>query len=155
MDGFNLVGLRAQILAGNPAFAAVGGADVPPGVIIGLARPFQQCHLRAWLEPVAHVVAQAGHEIGIRMALGAGRGAVIRQVTMRSMRPVAVGAVLGTLAGGAVARLLAGLLYGVSAGDPANYFWTLGALLAAGLLASVGPAVRAARTHPAIALRSE
>jgi ABC-type antimicrobial peptide transport system permease subunit len=71
------------------------------------------------------------------------------------MRPVVAGAALGTVVGGAVARLLAGLLYGVSPGDPANYLWTLGALLAAGLLASAGPAVRAARTHPAVALRSE
>jgi len=104
---------------------------------------------------IAHVVAQARREIGIRIALGAGRGAVVRQVTSRSLKPVVAGAALGVLIGAALARVVAGLLYGVSPGDPQNYLWTLAVLVAAALLASAVPAVRAARTDPIIALRSE
>ena len=104
---------------------------------------------------VAHGVAQATREIGIRLALGATRSAVVGQVTRQGLIPVAIGLVTGAVVGAGVSRLLAGLLYGVSASDPLNYFVTVGVLAAAALLACVVPAVRAARTDPLTALRCE
>src|SRR5262249_29127482 len=59
MSRENLIWLAAQILAGDPALLAVVGADVPPGMAVGLARAVLQRHLRAGLEPVDHALVQA------------------------------------------------------------------------------------------------
>lgn len=104
---------------------------------------------------VAHGVAQDTREIGIHLALGSTRWAVVTRVARDGLKPVAVGLAIGTAAGAAASTLLAGALYGVSSADPANYLLTLAILAFAAALACVVPAVRAARTDPLTALRCE
>ncbi|HEX5727660.1 MAG TPA: ABC transporter permease [Longimicrobiaceae bacterium] len=104
---------------------------------------------------VSYGVGQRTREIGIRAALGAGRGAVVRLVLGESLRTVAVGGAVGialALLAGVVVR---GLLYGVSPADPAVLLGTPLLLGAVALLASWLPARRAARVDPMIALRAE
>jgi predicted permease len=104
---------------------------------------------------VAYAVAQRTREIAIRVALGAGGGAVVRLVVGRGLRLALVGIALGLVAALGVTRLLGDVLYDVSPSDPL----TLGgvALLLAGvaLLASFVPARRATRIEPMRALRTE
>jgi putative ABC transport system permease protein len=104
---------------------------------------------------LAYAVRQQASEIGIRRALGARAGDVVRKVVGTAMTLAGGGLLAGLLASFALTRLLSGLLYGVSATDP----WTFGgvALLLAtvALLASLLPAQRAARVDPMVALREE
>jgi predicted permease len=102
---------------------------------------------------IAYAAKQSTHEIGIRMAVGASRGHVARQFLQRGLRLGTIGALLGLLAAGALTRLLAGLLYGVSTFDTMSFVSALGAVLLAVLAASSIPAWRASRTDPIAALR--
>jgi len=104
---------------------------------------------------MAYSVAQRRHEIGIRVALGAGRGEVLRLVVGDGMRLAAIGIVVG--AGGALAltRLLAALLYGIGASDPLTFITTVALLSLVALCACYVPARRATRVEPMIALRTE
>ena len=104
---------------------------------------------------VSHAVAQRTHEIGVRMALGAAVGDVVRLVTRQGLAPVAVGLLIGLGAGFAVSRLMAGLLYEVTPSDPATYAGTIVILSGVAVLACVAPARRAARVDPLRALRTE
>ncbi|HET7564250.1 MAG TPA: FtsX-like permease family protein, partial [Gemmatimonadaceae bacterium] len=104
---------------------------------------------------MAYVVGQRAHEIGIRMALGARKGQVLRQVVSRGMRPALVGLVLGVLGSLALTRVLSRLLFGVSATDPLTFAGVALLLLGVAFLATWLPARRAARVDPAIALRGE
>jgi predicted permease len=102
---------------------------------------------------IAYAAKQSTHEIGIRMAVGASRGHVARRFLQRGLRLGTIGALLGLLAAGALTRLLAGLLYGVSAFDTTSFTAALAAVLLAVLAASSIPAWRASRTDPIAALR--
>ena len=104
---------------------------------------------------LAYSVAQRRHEIGIRVALGASRGEVVRLVVEDGMRLAAIGIALG--AGGALVltRLLAALLYGVGASDPGTFAAAATLLSLVALLACYLPARRATRVDPMIALRAE
>ncbi len=104
---------------------------------------------------MAFVVAQRTREMGVRMALGAGPRSVLRLVVGQGMLLSLAGAVLGTLAALALGRVLAGLLFGVSAWDPPVYLAVLATLTLVALLACAVPAQRAARIDPVEALRSE
>jgi putative ABC transport system permease protein len=104
---------------------------------------------------MAYVVGQRAHEIGIRMALGARKGQVLRQVVSRGMRPALVGLVFGVLGSLALTRVLSRLLFGVSATDPLTFAGVALLLLGVAFLATWLPARRAARVDPAIALRGE
>ena len=103
----------------------------------------------------AYTVTQRTQEIGIRMALGARQGDVLRLVLRHAVLLVAAGVVLGVAGALALSRQLSALLYDLSPTDPAT-FATIALILAGvALAASVLPALRAARIDPQVALRSE
>jgi ABC-type antimicrobial peptide transport system permease subunit len=104
---------------------------------------------------LAYNVAQRTREIGIRMALGAARHDVLWLVIRDGVGLAAAGCIVGLIAAVALVRLLARLLYGVTATDPLTLGATAAALLAVALLASWLPARRAAKVDPMIALRAE
>ena len=104
---------------------------------------------------LAYSVAQRTHEIGIRMALGAEAGDVLRMVLRRTLALAATGIAIGAAAALAATRVLAKFLFEVKPSDPAT-FVTVAALLAGvAVLASWVPARRAARVDPVEALRYE
>ena len=104
---------------------------------------------------VAHAVAQRTHEIGVRMALGAAIGDVMRLVIRQGLTPVAVGLALGIGGAMAVSQLMTSVLYGVTSTDPITYGTVAVILALVALLACVAPAMRAARIDPLLAIRSE
>jgi predicted permease len=103
---------------------------------------------------VAHFAARRRRDWAIRIALGLPGTRVIAHVVGHGALLVAAGVGIGVLAAAGLARLLASLLYGVTALDPLAFAAAAAALLAVGLLAAFGPALRAANTDPAIALRA-
>ena len=104
---------------------------------------------------VAYDVTQRTHEIGVRMALGALRVDILREVLRRGARLAASGALLGVAIGAGVARLLRTMLLGVSPFDPVTYSLTALLLFGVCLLASFVPARRAATASPLDALRAD
>ncbi len=100
-------------------------------------------------------VAQRTHEIGIRLALGAQQGDVVRLVVTEGLKLVTTGLVIGALGALGLTRLIAALIHGVSAADPPSFALAAALLVAAGLLASYVPARRAVRVEPMSVLRSE
>ncbi len=104
---------------------------------------------------MSYMVANRTNEIGIRMALGAGRGDVLGMVLKESLALVLAGIVLGIPISLAAARLIASLLFGVSPGDPAVIGGVALLMIAVGTLAGFLPARRAACVDPLAALRHE
>jgi len=104
---------------------------------------------------VAHAVARQTRELGIRMALGAGRSDVLRRVVGGALRLTAAGIALGLVGALWVEPLLSSLLYGVRATDPLVLGVVPALFLALAAVASFPPAQRAARIEPAVALRQE
>jgi ABC-type antimicrobial peptide transport system permease subunit len=104
---------------------------------------------------VSYGVAQRTSEIGVRMALGAGRRDVLRLVVGGSLRLALAGVALGLVAALAVTRAMTTLLFGVTATDPATFAVTAAALAVVAVLASLVPALRATRIDPIEALRAE
>ncbi|HSS77763.1 MAG TPA: FtsX-like permease family protein, partial [Thermoanaerobaculia bacterium] len=101
---------------------------------------------------ISWFVSQRTQEIGLRMALGATERGVLTLVAWQAMRPVIGGLVLGLAGAAAATRALSGLLFGVTATDPATFAGVLVILGGAALLASWLPARRAARVEPTRAL---
>jgi putative ABC transport system permease protein len=104
---------------------------------------------------LAYSVARRTREIGVRMALGAARPAVVRMVLRDSLAPVIAGSAIGIIAALALTRLMGALLYGVTTTDPLTFAAVVVVLLGVATLASVVPAARAARVDPVVALREE
>jgi predicted permease len=104
---------------------------------------------------MAHLVGQREREIGIRMALGAVPEQILQLVVSQSALVVGGGIVAGTLGALAVTRLLAGLLFHIQPTDPLTFAGTALALAAVAAGATLLPALRAVRTDPAHALRSD
>jgi ABC-type antimicrobial peptide transport system permease subunit len=113
---------------------------------------------------MAFVVSQRTQEIGVRIALGATPGGILRGIGIEGLRPVIVGMVAG-LAGGAALSLVLhrtlafpgsiDFLYGVNFYDPFTFFAIIVFLIAISVTASLGPALKAIRVDPMVALRYE
>ena len=104
---------------------------------------------------VAYTVSQRTQEIGVRMAIGAQRGDVLRMVLGGGMKLAALGTLIGIAASLAFASYIASLLYGITAFDPASYIVTAAVLLVVAALACFVPARRAMAVDPLVALRQE
>jgi putative ABC transport system permease protein len=104
---------------------------------------------------LSYIVAQRTSEIGIRMALGAQREQVLKQVLLEGMRPALFGLAFGLLASLGAARLIRSMLYGTRPLDPAVFAAVAAMLLLVAALACMVPAWRASRLDPMRALRME
>jgi putative ABC transport system permease protein len=104
---------------------------------------------------MSYTVARRTHEVGIRIALGAGRGQVLGLVLRQGMRTIAVALVIGLVASAATSRLLGSQLFGISAMDPLTFTIVPALLAVVGLAACYVPARRASRVDPIVALRAE
>jgi putative ABC transport system permease protein len=104
---------------------------------------------------MAYSVAQRTQEIGIRMALGAARQDVLRLVVGQAMRLTILGVGIGLAGAYAVTRLMASVLFGVSATDPPTFIGVTVILALSSIVAAWLPAERATRVDPMIALRSQ
>lgn len=136
----------AQFAAPVRWFAAIFAAMAAAAVLLALV---------AIAGAVSFDVARRRREIGIRMAVGAGARRIVREVVGSTLRTVGAGALIGLLAALPVARLLQRLFSGIDPLDPAVYSGMAALLAAVGIAASLGPALRAARTNPAITLQAE
>jgi predicted permease len=104
---------------------------------------------------LSYAVTQRTHEIGVRKALGAGNGRLIRMVLGDAMSTTIAGVAVGLLLALGAVRLIAHLLYGISPDNPAVLALGAAVLLFAAVVACLAPARRAARVDPLVALRSE
>lgn len=168
-DPVALAGPVAATLAAIDPEVTPGRMRTMADLVAGqLARPRFNLVLVAFLAAVALVLGAAGvfgvvayavalrrHEIGVRIALGADRAAVLRWVLGDGLRLLVPGLILGGAAAAAFARVLDGLLVGIRPSDPAAILATVAVLVAVTLLASLPPALRAAAVDPGAALRAE
>ena len=104
---------------------------------------------------MSHLVTQGTHDIGVRMALGAQRNRIVSMVIRRGMELTGAGVVLGLAGAALMTRVMASLLFGVSATDLATFASVPLTLVVIALVASYVPALRATRVDPVIALREE
>ncbi len=104
---------------------------------------------------LSHSVSQRAHEIGIRRALGAQDGDVLRLVIRQGMTLAAIGVVIGLAGALALTRLMRGWLYEVSASDPATFSIGAGLLILVALGSCYSPARRATKVDPLVAIRRE
>ena len=104
---------------------------------------------------ISYLVGERTHEIGIRLALGATRGNILRMILRQGLELAIAGAALGLIGALIVSHLMAGLLYGVSATDPFTFAGVTLVLTAVALAACYIPASRAMRVNPIVALRYE
>lgn len=103
----------------------------------------------------SYLVAQRSHEFGVRIALGARPGEVLRLVVLRGMRIILFGLFVGIAGALALTRLIASSLYDVKNTDPITYSLAALVLVCVALLACYFPARRATQVDPLVALRQE
>jgi putative ABC transport system permease protein len=104
---------------------------------------------------IAYAVAQRTRELGVRMALGASQRQVLGLVLGQGVRLTLIGVAAGAAGALALSRVIASLLYGVKATDPASFLAVSAILAAVAVLASYAPARRAMQVDPLVAMRAE
>jgi len=104
---------------------------------------------------ISYSVAQRTHEIGVRMTLGAQSVDVLRMVLGQGGKIALVGIVIGIVAAFGLTQLMSGLLFSVSASDPATFALVVGLFVIVAMFACYIPARRAAKVDPMVALRYE
>jgi putative ABC transport system permease protein len=102
---------------------------------------------------IAHSVTQRTYEIGVRLALGADRRRVVGMIVRQGFRMAAAGIIVGVVAAAMLTRVMTSLLFEVEASDPQTFIVAAGGLLVTALVASLVPALRAARIDLAETLR--
>jgi len=163
-----IAGIRSQVMQMDsdlPLFNIRSMADLLSGSI---ARPRFNTFLIGLFAAVALILAAVGiygvisysvtqrqHEIGIRMALGASRSDIMKMIAGQGLKMAGAGVTIGLGAAMALTRLMASLLYGVSATDPLTFIGIALLLTLVALVASYIPARRATKVDPMIALRYE
>jgi predicted permease len=161
-------GIRAEIRRAAPDLPiettrtldeAVAASVAPPrfrmlllAAFAGAATLIATCGIYGLM---AYAVTQRRREIGVRMALGADRGDVLRLVLTRAIRIVALGLIVGLAGAAAVTRVLQRFLFGVTPTDPIAFTIVTLLLMTVGLMAAWLPARRATRIDPSVALRAE
>jgi putative ABC transport system permease protein len=150
---------NVPVAAVRPMTAVVAGALATPrlagavlAVFAALALVLSAVGLFGVLN---YLVSQRRVEIGLRLALGADPGHILRQVLGSGLRLSLVGGLLGTVGAFALARLLGSLLHGVRAHDPVTFTVVPATLLLVAMLAGLIPAWRATRVDPSATLRAE
>jgi len=145
--GYSLDQIMQGLVYGKQEFAAMSfGACAALGFALAIVGLFSV---------MTYIVSLRTHDIGVRLALGAPRSAILRLMLNRGLRLIVVGIVIGLLASLAVTRFLAGEFHGVSATDPLTLVLVVIAVLGAGVSACVLPARRAAKVDPMVTLRYE
>jgi len=104
---------------------------------------------------MSYTVSQRTREIGLRMALGAQTGEVLKLILLQGMKLAALGAGIGLLISLALTRLAKNLLFGVSQTDPLTFGTIVLLLMSVALLACYFPARKAIKVDPIVALRQE
>ena len=104
---------------------------------------------------IAYSVSQRRREVGIRMALGAGKSVILRMVIGQGIKLVLIGVAIGLVGALGLTRFLSGLLYGVKPGDPLTLVAVSALLMAVAFLASYIPARQAAKVDPMAALKQD
>lgn len=163
-----LEALRRQVQAADPMMAATKIQTIEEymalplfparstGLLLGVAGVLAGCLTAIGLFGViAYVVAQRTREIGIRVALGARRGDVLKLVIMQGLRLTGIGLAIGLASALAAMRLLSPYLYGIGPNDPATLAGVAIGLTAVAVLACYVPARRATLVDPAVSLRYE
>ena len=161
-------GIRTEIRRAAPDLPIAATVTMDEAVAASVAQP----RFRTWLLVLlattalliatcgiyglmAHAVTQRRREIGVRMALGAGRRDVLRLVLTRALRVIVAGLIVGLAAAAAATRVLQRFLFGVTPTDPFAFAIVTLLLMVVGLVAAWVPARRAARIDPWAALRTE
>jgi ABC-type antimicrobial peptide transport system permease subunit len=104
---------------------------------------------------LSYAVAQRTQEIGVRLALGAARGRIVKMIMREAMLLLATGLAIGILLALAAAKTAGALLYGLQPKDPVTYLLAVALLAAVAAAASYLPARRASRVDPMVALRCD
>jgi predicted permease len=162
-----LEGIRAEIRRVEPNLVILGTVTMDEAVAASVAQPRFRMLLLLMFAMAATLIAtcgiyglmafaviQRGHEIGVRMALGADPGDVLRLVLARALRMVVAGVMLGVVGAIATTRVLQRFLFGVTPTDPIVFSIVAALLIVVGLVAAWLPARRATRIDPCVALRA-
>src|ERR1700754_1860411 len=104
---------------------------------------------------VSFFVVQRTHDIGIRMAVGASRGDILRLVLENALRLIVPGALMRWVLALGLSRVLSSLLFGIGPHDPVAFAEVTGVLILVALVATLVPAVRATGVDPTVALRCD
>jgi predicted permease len=160
--------IREQLRAMDPEVPVFDAAPLEAAVAETISAPRFSARLLGTLAAVALAVALMGvhgllsysvtqrfQEVGIRMALGAPRSRITREVVGEGLRLTGAGMALGMAGALAASGLLRGMVFGVTPTDPITYAVVLVGVLLAAITASAIPAWRASRTDPLTALRAE